>query len=752
MSAQAAAPLRAEFLDSYPSHPAHMSPLGLFTFYRTYSRFLPGEKRRETWKETCTRVVNYNVGLERAHREKSALPVDEAWLRQEAEALFDSMFNLRQFVSGRSLWIAGTQVAEDYPMANFNCSFTSIARWEDLGELFYLLMLGSGVGFKTTPDLAAGMAPIRTQARLILSDYRPVEVDYRLERTDVRVLDNGFAKIYVGDSKEGWRDALLAYFSLLTQAEHEHIHTIKVSFNSVRPKGERLKTFGGTASGPEPLREMFAGFDAALKNRIDPSLAPIEVDSRGYGRVRPIHILDMANLIGANVVAGGVRRTAEIALFVAGDLELLFAKYAINGFWKEEHFQQHERVKAQLRALDIPLPGWFDQVGERRFDAQVNGDQPFNPGRQNIGHRRLSNNSIVFTQKPSLAFLRLVFQMIQLDGEPGFINLEEMGRRRENAQGINPCAEILLDNKQQCNLTTVNLAAFATDQGFDEEGALKAQALSARAGLRMTLVDLELPEWDFIHKRDRLTGCSLTGVMDAIGAWPSQRQEKLLARLAQQARQTAAQYAAKLRIQSPLLVTTVKPEGTLSLVAGGVSPGLHDAHAPHFIRRVRISADDALAKVALVHGWPIHPEVGTPDNKLEHARTLVIDFPVRSGALRTKEDVPALAQLERYLMFQRSYTDHNSSNTITVRPEEWAGLAQAIADHWDDFAGVSFLALDGGTYQLAPYEAITREQYEQLRDRAMPFDPRVLQLYEGTGLSELDGEDPDCATGGCPAR
>lgn len=744
--------LSADFLSRYPDHPAHMTPLGLFTFYRTYSRFLPQEKRRETWKETCARATQYNVGLDWRHRKQVGLPSNEGWLREEAESLFYSMFNLRQFVSGRSLWIAGTQVAEDYPMANFNCSFTNIKRWEDLAELFYLLMLGSGVGFKSTPELAAGMPPIRTGVDLILSEYRPVEEDYRLEHTDTRYLQNGFAKIYVGDSKEGWRDALLAYFDLLTNPEHEYIHTIKVSFNSVRPKGERLKTFGGTASGPEPLREMFAGFDAALKNQIDPTLAPIVTDEKGYGRVRPIHILDMGNLIGANVVAGGVRRTAEIALFDASDFEFLFAKYAINGFWNEEHFLQHERVRDQLQVLNIPLPGWFDEVGKRHFDPTVNGDKPYNFGRSGIGHRRLSNNSIVFEEKPIDAFLHLVFLMIQLDGEPGFINLEEMSRRRENAQGINPCAEILLDDKQQCNLTTINLAAFAEEATFDEVAAQKAQELSVRAGLRMTLVDLELPEWDKIHKRDRLAGCSLTGVADAIGRLPQAEQQGILSRLGEAARAAAASYAAALRVPSPLLVTTVKPEGTLSLVAGGVSPGLHDAHSPYFIRRIRISSDDALAKAAVVHGWSIHPEVGTPDNKIENARTLVIDFPVKSGATVTKDDVSALQQLERYLMFQRSYTDHNSSNTITVRPEEWAGLEQAISKAWDEFAGVSFLALDGGTYQLAPYEAITQEEYERLKDKGMPFDPRILQFYESLGISDLDENDPDCATGGCPTR
>ena len=191
---------------------------------------------------------------------------------------------------------------------------------------------------------------------------------------------------------------------------------------------------------------------------------------------------------------------------------------------------------------------------------------------------------------------------------------------------------------------------------------------------------------------------------------------------------------------------------TLSLVAGGVSPGLHDAHSPYFIRRIRISADDALAKAAQSLGWTVHPEVGTPDNDIAKARTLVIDFPIKSGAKRTKDDVGAIEQLERYLMFQRHYTDHNSSNTITVRPEEWDAVREFIKDAWDEYVGVSFLSLDGGTYQLAPYEAIEKEKYEELIKNFTPFDPDVLQKFESAGMSDLDADDPDCATGACPVR
>lgn len=297
------------------------------------------------------------------------------------------------------------------------------------------------------------------------------------------------------------------------------------------------------------------------------------------------------------------------------------------------------------------------------------------------------------------------------------------------------------------------MTAFLKEDGkLDMEGLLKAQRLSARAGVRMTLVDLEMPEWDFIHKRDRLAGCSLTGTQDALANYTEEERNEILTQLNHTANEAAVFYAHALRIPIPLLVTTTKPEGTLSLVAGGVSPGVHDAHAPYFIRRIRISVNDALAKAAIAHGWRIHPEVGTPENKIENARILVIDFPIKSNAVRTKDDVGAIEQLERYLNFQSNYTDHNTSNTITVRPEEWDALEERIYEEWDKFVGVSFLSHDGGTYQLAPYEAITKEEYEQLAGSFMPFDPDILELYEKTGFSDLDPDDPDCATGGCPVR
>ena len=443
-----------------------------------------------------------------------------------------------------------------------------------------------------------------------------------------------------------------------------------------------------------------------------------------------------------------VRRTAEIFLADADDWEVILAKYGINGIWDETH---HQKVQ---QALEKVL-GYVPSVVK---DLELN-----NPTARPLFHRRMSNNSIAFREKPSREMLNLIFTIMQAEGEPGFVNLEAASKRRPNAKGLNPCAEILLDSRGVCNLTTVNVTAFVSNGQLDLEGLREAQRLSARAGVRMTLLDLELPGWDAVHKRDRLIGTSLTGwydAMDALG-YDGVAETLLLQDLRAVSHDAARQYSQELRVPMPLLSTTVKPEGTLSQVAGGVSSGLHRSHSPYYFRRIRINANDALVQVAKELGWTMHAEVGTAgfnDEEMlakqwviNQASTVVITFPVASGAKVTKNDVSVQEQFDTYFKFQEHYTDHNSSNTITVKPGEWETAEQIVWDGWDDFIGVSFLSHDGGTYVLAPYQECTKEEYDALQASMGAFDVDLLHKYEQGGLSD-DIDDADCATGACPVR
>lgn len=789
--------------------PNPLTEIGSFVYTRTYSRWKASRGRREYWQETVQRAVNYNMTLASDHILKNGLEPDYRALQEEAERIFLSIYNTKQFPSGRTLWLGGGNdvINEKFTLGNFNCSFTNVTEWTDLSEVFYLLLVGTGIGIKSTLKMAKKMPKIKTNVKVLHSNYRPVPKEERLEHSKLVEIGNGFAKIYIGDSKEGWVESLELYLNVLTKKEYEHIHTIKFSYNSVRPKGERLKTFGGTASGHEPLKSMFEGFANVLSNKIDDSLDPIIIDENGYGQVRPIHILDMANLIGANVVVGGVRRTAEIFLSDADDIEVLLAKYGLNGFWTQEHFEQHEVVKESLIKNGIDLPKWFEDLSIKQhavsyddgknlkyFDEEAEAKSyaeevsgyhmyPVREPRYNIDHRRMSNNSVAFTKKPTDQRLSLQFELLKGEGEPAFVNLEEAAKRvlkqlgdtnptRRRLEyimdeiGLNPCVEIILFSKNVCNLTTVNITAFVKEDGtLDEAGLLQAQRDSARMGLRMTLADLELENWDKVQKRDRLLGTSLTGWKDAVSllGYTEKQEEELQKKLQHASRSEADKYAKELRVNAPLLVTAVKPEGTLSQVARNpitdspVSSGLHWSHSPYYIRRIRINATDPLAKVAKDLGWTVNPEVGTEgdsfDERMENAKTLVIDFPVASGADKTKDDISVDEQFDNYFSFQNHYTEHNTSNTITVKDDEWQRAEERVEQGWNNFVGVSFLALDGGTYQLTPYEAISKETFETEKAKMNSFSADLLEQYEVTdNLEDADIGNDGCTTGACPVR
>lgn len=689
LSKEAYKMIKDDFVSKYKHNSSPMGQLGNFVYYRTYSRFLMEQGRREYWWETVRRAVEYNTSI---------VPTS----KEEAEKLYDNVFNLRQFLSGRTFWVGNTNVSKQYPMSNFNCAFQKIDSFQAFTDLFYLLMIGSGVGVRVLREDVNKIPKLRTNYKLIHKDYVEKPKMIREDSTSLVFYNNTSAEIVIGDSKEGWVQALEHFLNLVGRSQYRNINTIIIDYSHVRPKGERLRTFGGTASGHESLKNMFYKIDKVIKRK---SLL-LEKDNI---KLAPIDCLDIANIIGENVVVGGVRRTAEMVIIDANDEECIEAK---SNLYKQEDGK------------------W-----------SVNKD---------LIHRQMSNNSIYYTKKPSRERLKWNIEKMRYSGEPGWINAEAAEKRRPNMNGVNPCGEILLDSQGLCNLTTVNVFAFVKENGsLDEKALLEAQRLSARAGYRMTCVELELPDWDRVQQRDKLIGCSLTGWQDMINAtsFTKEQEAELLRKLKKAAKDAALEYAKELGQNEPLLVTTIKPEGTLSQLPT-VSSGVHYSHSPYFIRRVRISSDDPLVKVCEELGYPVVPEVG---QSIENCTTKVVEFPVKAPEGKTKYEVSAIEQLENYKMFMENYVEHNCSITVHVRNHEWEEVEQWVWDNWDSVVAVSFLPLDDSFYELLPYEAIDKEEYEKRVKEMKPFVPSLISKYEKEEV-EFDIGNEGCEGGICPIR
>lgn len=286
---------------------------------------------------------------------------------------------------------------------------------------------------------------------------------------------------------------------------------------------------------------------------------------------------------------------------------------------------------------------------------------------------------------------------------------------------------------------------FVNEDGtYDKVGMLKAQKLSGIIGYRMATVELELHEWDLVNKEDRLTGCSITGVMDFINATNIKEDElrQLLRDLRKTAQSSTYELADKLDMNRPKLVTTGKPSGTVSQLPT-VSSGIHYSHSPYYVRRVRVNANDPLAIAMADSGFTWYPEVG---QTAEEHKTKVFEFPVKAPEGRTKYDVGAIEQLEMYKLFMEEYCDHNMSNTIHVMggDKEWEEAEKWVYNKWDSIVGVTFLSLDDNFYQLQPYESITKAEYEQMLEEIPEFNPNILNKYEN--FNEEFGIE-DCGVG-----
>jgi len=807
--------LSEEFISKYKHLPSPMTQLGSFVYYRTYSRYLPEEQRREYWWETVKRAVEYNCSL---------VPTN----KEEAEKLYDNIFYLRQFLSGRTLYIGGTLVSEKFPTSNYNCSFAVIDNFEAFKDAFYLLMIGSGFGFRILKDDVSKLPRVKTNVEVIHKDYSSVPSTKREDSTSIQFTNNDMVKIIVGDSKGGWVQALDYFLRMLWDKDFIDIKTIVFVYDHVRPKGERLKTFGGTASGYESLKSMFAKVDKIIKK---------EGLSQEQDRIKlkPINCMDILNAIGENVVIGGVRRTSEISLIGSDDEECIKAKSnlytqsPINGKWEIDTELSHrqmsnnsiyykekpsrEQIHWQIEQMRYSgEPAFVNEIAGNKRRPNFNGVNPCFTGDMNLltsaGYRtfeelngkevsivnlngdisngkvwcngekdivevQLSNNRIIKCTPDHILMLDSGKECEAKDSlnkdlsayygkNPTVISINILEKQKvydfsepetnwgivENVVAHN-CAEILLDSCGLCNLTTVNVFAFVIDGILDIEALLEAQRLSARSGYRMTCVELELPKWDAVQKRDRLTGCSLTGWQDMVNATRMTKIEEaeLLRKLRKVAHDTINTYAQELGLPVSLLITTVKPEGTLSKIPG-VSSGVHYSQAPWYIIRVRINAHDPLVKVCEELNYPIFPENG---QDIETCTTKVIEFPVKSPIGKTKFDVSAIEQLEDYKMFMDNYVDHNASITVTVRDNEWNQVEDWIWNNWEDVVAVSFLSLSDSFYQLMPQEAITEGEYNKRVSEMKTFIPSLISKYELVE-TEFDIGNDGCESGVCPVR
>jgi|LakMenEpi03Aug12_release.lakeMendotaPanAssembly.Ray.scaffolds.fasta_scaffold19541_8 adenosylcobalamin-dependent ribonucleoside-triphosphate reductase len=714
--------LSKSFLNKFEDNPQWPSLLGQFVYLRTYSRYLPNKKRRETWKETVTRVVEYSMGLDTI--------TDRVKQEAEARKLFESMYNLSVFPAGRTLWTGGTEAAKKYPLSNFNCSFMIVDDVQAFLDAFYLMMLGTGVGFRVLPQDVVQFPPIITGVAIEHKEYTAKRKADREENSRYAI-DSDVMYLSVGDSKEGWVWGLEALF----EAFFKGYKKIVVDYDSVRPAGEQLKTFGGRASGHVALRDMYEKI--------------VKVLNEGTDRLSTLQAMDVMNLIGEAVVVGGVRRSSEITLFDINDTAVLDAK------------------------VDL----WSD------------------PAKEDKRFRSMSNNSVYFTEKPTKEQLTQLFSRILNNGEPGFINAEAASKRRPWYAGTNPCAEILLADNGVCNLSEINVRNFVKNDeygGYLDMIELEGAVVQAtRLGVRMATLELELPHWNKVQQRDRLTGVSLTGYVEAFDALGVSTTEEdlnairvidrdgggrprlrfytlrdVLAIIGSVAQETALGYSAELRIPAPLLVTTVKPSGTIAQLPT-VSSGAHASYAPLYVRRVRISSKDPLAQAMRESGYPIFPEATScmpevfasmsdadKEETLKNALTWVVEFPIKTSAKKASAEESAVEQLNRYFILQKYWTDHNTSITVTFSPEEVDDIIELLLRKWENYIGVSFLPKFTTAYPLMPYQAIDEEEYQRrLAEVSGVTGKSIIELLEKHENVEVDDDlGTDCEGGACPIR
>ena len=598
-----------------------------------YAKYFDG-KGRESWGETVGRYMD-NV-VRKSLGEELTRIVDHTDIRDLEEAILGQEI----MPSMRAMMTAGPALDRDNT-AGYNCSYLPVDDPKSFDEAMYILLCGTGVGFS-------------------------VERQFIKKLPEVPDLFDSESIVVVKDSKEGWAKGFRQVLALLWAGEIP-----KWDVSRVRPAGARLKTFGGRASGPAPLVELFNFAVSTFKGAQGRKLSSMECH-------------DLMCFIGQIVVVGGVRRSAMISLSNLSDDRMRHAK---SGQWWET-----------------------------------------------AGHRALANNSVAYSEKPDMeTFMREWLSLVESkSGERGIFNREaskkqaaKFGRRDSNYEfGTNPCSEIILRPYQFCNLT--ECVVRATDTLVDLERKVRLATILGTIQSTMIKFPYLRKVWQNNTAEERLLGVSMTGIMDnPLMTQKNKGLNKTLEHLRSVAVSTNAEWAELLGIPASAAISCVKPSGTVSQLVDSAS-GIHARHSPYYIRTVRGDNKDPLTQFMIDQGIPNEPCVMKPDT------TVVFSFPVKSPEKAvTRNDMSAVEQLELWLTYQRHWCEHKPSVTITVRDEEWMEVGAFVFEYFDEMSGVSFLPHSDHTYQQAPYQDCDESQYHAMLG-SMPskIDWELLNEYE----------------------
>lgn len=630
------------------------SSIGYITYKRTYSRRLDEtsiDSPTEEFADTVNRVV-----------EASNDQLGVGFTEEEQERLRGYMLGLKGTVAGRFLWQLGTQTVDSLGLSSLqNCAFTVVDKpVEPFTWAMDLLMLGSGVGYNIQKENVDKIPPVNPDFKC------PVRCD------------TNDADFIVPDSREGWVALLGKTLKAAFLAHKSGKQTFSYSTKMIRSKGAPIKGFGGTASGPEDLVWGITEIGKIL-------------EKRAGKKIRPVDALDIMNIIGAVVVAGNVRRSAQIAIGDPDDVEYLLAKR-----WDLGN-----------------IPSW----------------------------RAMSNNSVVCHDIGDLH--DFFWDGYEGKGEPyGLINLKlsrKVGRLGETqypdpkVQGYNPCAEQSLADKETCCLAEIYLPNITSFEEFVDVATLLYRINKHSLALPCHLESTEA----IVHDNMRM-GIGITGVLQATEeqkSWLSPAYEKL--RIYDQ------YYSAKNGFNKSVKLTTVKPSGTLSLLPG-VTPGCHPAYARYMIRRIRISSNHPLVEVCRSHGYPVEYQQNFDGS--EDRSTVVVSFPFTHGETAVlAKDMTAISQLETVRWLQEVWSDNSVSCTVYYKKEELPEIKKYLKKYYkNNHKSLSFLLHSEHGFKQAPLEEITKEQYDELVAKTIPI----------TSISSLDIglDDAECATGACPVR